>query len=65
MRKRKHVPKPRESTLALGKICGCGSCRYCNALLRELTLQSMVEEVSRSKQIAEAHREEQLKKWSE
>jgi hypothetical protein len=65
MRKRKRVPKPSKSTLALGKICGCGSCRYCDALSRELTWQSMVEEVGRGKQIAGAHREEQLKKWSE
>lgn len=65
MYKRKRVPKPRKSTLALGMICGCGSCKYCNALSTELTWQSMEEEVGRGKQIAKAHREEQLKKWSE
>jgi hypothetical protein len=63
MTRRKRTPKPRESTLALGRICGCDRCKYCEALSAELTVQAMVKEVSRGKQIAEAHREELLNKW--
>lgn len=63
MMHRKRPPKPRESTLALGKICGCGKCRYCGALSTELTLQAMVEEVRQGKEIAEKSREAKLKEW--
>lgn len=63
MMHRKRPPKPRESTLALGKICGCGKCRYCEALSAELTLQAMVEEVRQGKEIAEKSREAKLKEW--
>lgn len=60
---RKRIPKPRASTLALGKICGCGKCRYCSVLATELTLQAMVEEVRQGKEIAERSREDKLKEW--
>ncbi len=63
MHKRKRVPKPRETTFALGKICGCGSCRYCHAWQREQTVLAMLDEVRRGREIAEAAREEQLKNW--
>jgi len=63
MTTRKRPPKPRESTLALGKICGCGKCRYCRAWQGEQTILAMVDEVRRGKEIAQAYREKELNKW--
>lgn len=65
MATRKRPPKPRESTLALGKICGCGGCKYCQAWHREEVMRKMVEEVRRGKEIAQAYREKELNKWRE
>jgi hypothetical protein len=62
MWKRKRIPKPRASTLALAKICGCGRCKYCDALSTELTMQAMEDEVRRGKEIAEEARKEFLDK---
>ena len=59
---RKRKPKPRASTLALGKICGCGKCKYCYAWQDEQTAQGMVEMVRRGKEIAEAGRKEWMEK---
>ena len=64
MWKRKRVPKSRASTLALGKICGCESCKYCKALAHELAIQRMLVMVERGPDIAKAAREEKLKEWS-
>ncbi len=65
MWKRKRPPKPSASTLALGKICGCGKCRYCLALQHEEMLLDMVDQVRRGKQIAESAREEILRNLKE
>jgi hypothetical protein len=62
--KRKRIPRSRASTLALGKICGCGSCKYCKALAHELAVQEMLVMVAHGPDIAKAAREEKLKEWS-
>ena len=64
MWKRNRIPKPRASTLALGKICGCEKCKYCKALAHELVVQEMLVMVAHGPDIARAAREEKLKEWS-
>lgn len=61
------MPRKRKLTedemIVFGKLCGCDKCKYCDAWSREQTMQAMLDEVSRGKEIAEAARRKQMEKW--
>jgi hypothetical protein len=52
-----------DEMIVFGKMCGCDKCKYCNAWSREQTIQAMLNEVSRGKQIAETARKELIESW--
>jgi DNA repair photolyase len=56
------MPRKRKPTederIVLGKICGCGKCKYCYAWQHEQTMQAMLDQVRQGKEIAEAARQE-------
>jgi hypothetical protein len=51
-----------EESIAFGKLCGCGRCRYCYDWQHEQLMQRMADEVRRGKEIAEDARKEWLDK---
>ena len=51
-----------EESIAFGKLCGCGRCRYCYDWQYEQLMQHMADEVRRGKEIAEDARKEWLDK---
>jgi hypothetical protein len=55
-------PLTRDERIALGKICGCGHCWYCNDWRIERVTLAMLEEISQGKEIAELGRKEWLDK---
>ena len=56
-------PLSREEEIALGRVCGCGNCKYCYKFQMEQVHREMEAMVRNGRAIALSAREEHIRQW--